>query len=106
MMNYSIQVYDRESGRVAMYSFGPDIHWDDDKDVFWLSEGNFACDCNRCLAFKEFEVGDMECNCGDNRFMILRAIGDDGAVLYDDPYLNPIGLRSLHRELLERIPAA
>ena len=54
----------------------------DDQSVFWWTEGNGACDCNRILAFgiKHSDVGEVGCCLGCKRFVAIDVEGDLGAI--------------------------
>jgi hypothetical protein len=60
--------------------------------VFWWTEGNASCDCNRGLFFARDggrELTDEEedaFECGDDAYTAIRAVLDDGTVIaLDDP---------------------
>lgn len=41
---------------------GSPYYWPDgDPSIYWWSEGNFSCDCNRCefIGIKNMECGDL-----------------------------------------------
>ena len=47
------------------------VHWDEDDrewNLFWWSDGNAACDCNREASFLGIDSAEREC--GDSRFII------------------------------------
>lgn len=53
---------------------------DHDAPVFWWTEGNGACDCNRALAMGheelENKVGDQDVCLGRSRFIAVDVHGD------------------------------
>lgn len=61
---------------------------------WWWSEGNYGCDCNRCLEFERAggneligEVGDYEdapCPCGHGGYLIVSITLPDGRVVYSE----------------------
>jgi hypothetical protein len=53
--------------------------------AFIWSEGNFACDCNRCLFFAD-AAGEVEPDhpCSDGRYSVRLTAIDDGRLLYKD----------------------
>lgn len=50
----------------------------DDMSVFWWTEGNGACDCNRLLAFglRHLDVGEVGFCLGWKRFIAIDVEGD------------------------------
>lgn len=66
-----------------------DLDWSDDNDssLFWWTEGNFGCDCNREWEFQraagEQESDDPECS--EHRYSVLDAALPDGRVIRIDP---------------------
>ena len=59
------------------------LEWSE-SSVFWLTEGNFGCDCNRWLDFERAGGNDpnlYDAQCGDGGFSILRATLEDGTVV-------------------------
>lgn len=68
-----------------------DLPWDQNT-LFWLTEGNFGCDCNRQWEFEracgETITEDPDPECGHSRFSIIRAELDDGSILNVDNYQN------------------
>jgi hypothetical protein len=56
----------------------------DDGQLFWLTEGNYGCDCNRSLEFQRSDgrhesLVHWNQPCGNERFSILKAILSDGS---------------------------
>ncbi|KWN04823.1 hypothetical protein WT83_30475 [Burkholderia territorii] len=51
-----------------------------DGDVFWWTEGNGSCDCNRAIAMGHEDVtnavGDQEVCLGHARFLVIDVCGD------------------------------
>ena len=52
-------------------------------DIFYFSEGNFSCDCNRSLEFNR-AIGDEleESNCGETAFSIKVEDSETGEPIY------------------------
>lgn len=75
---YPIAVKDTKTGEVRRMDFP--LYGHDDRgtkpedNLFWWSEGNFGCDCNRGDLFKD--IGGEErslaadCNSGPNRYLV------------------------------------
>ncbi len=68
-MAYRVAIKDTETGEVRVTEFP----YEDD-DLFWWTDGNFGCDCNRWLTFEraggnEPDLDDMSCNEGPNRYL-------------------------------------
>lgn len=52
-----------------------DLAWYDHSMFFW-TEGNFSCDCNRGMLFYG---DDFDCKCGHRRFVVFKAHFPDGS---------------------------
>ena len=56
----------------------------DEFSEFIWSEGNYSCDCNRCLFFKRVKDEDeSDCECGDNEYSV-RIYDEKGKLIYTD----------------------
>ena len=78
-MSYDILIRKNETGEIRRYTFDW-VSWDEETDPYWLTDGNYGCDCNRHLAF-ERAVGNNEfikAPCGEGAYSILKAILPDG----------------------------
>jgi hypothetical protein len=56
-------------------------HFDCEADIFWWSEGNGSCDCNRALTFDSKIEEELEVKFGDycygcERFVVIDVKGD------------------------------
>lgn len=67
---------DTKTGREATDSIR--VCYDASNDVYWLTEGNFGCDCNRAAV-----LGIEDYPCGYGRFELVRA-DRDGFVIWAD----------------------
>lgn len=80
MKGYTVEIVDTQTGE-RRRSF-QNVDWGDDEgSLFWWTEGNMSCDCNRGDAFKrEREEPDKEstCNVGPNRYRVTHAELSDG----------------------------
>jgi len=57
----------------------------DGGSLYWWTDGNFGCDCNRALTFyREDEAPEDEIDCGDTRFTVLQAELPDGRIVQID----------------------
>lgn len=85
-MRYKVAIRRNADGVVRLYDFGPDIPWGDGT-VWWLTEGNFGCDCNREMDFRRAGGEDGgEPPCGNTRYSILYAELEDGQkIAVDEP---------------------
>ncbi len=93
-MPYAIAIRKNSTGerRIAhisldWYKYGGPTDPDDDGDLFWWTEGNMGCDCNRELYFMEAggeDADDHEPECGDERYSVLWAELPDGSVILID----------------------
>ncbi len=94
-MSYKVLIRNNATGEVVE-STQP-YEWDDG-NLFWWSEGNFSCDCNRELQFcraKDIDEPDRDANrCGEERFTVIKAILPDGTeVEIDGEELEKLGER-------------
>lgn len=83
-MPYQVQITDTKTGESRMASY-PTLSWEK-HSLFWWTDGNFGCDCNRGDAFaraKEEPDLDLEC-CGENRFRVDFALLPDGTKIQID----------------------
>lgn len=55
-------------------------------NVFWWTEGNAACDCNRGDFFLQAlgQESDDESECGDGCYSVRCSDADTGKILYDE----------------------
>ena len=72
---YPIAVKDTETGEVRRMDFplyGHDRGTKPEDNLFWWSEGNFGCDCNRGDVFHDIggEERDDEAQCGHGRYLV------------------------------------
>jgi hypothetical protein len=70
---YKLVIRKNETGEVREYVIPVDWH---DASVYWLTEGNFGCDCNRHACFERangIEPGE-EPRCGSTKYSIIKAI--------------------------------
>jgi hypothetical protein len=88
-MTYFVRIRKNETGEVR----NAEMEWDwlrngPGGDMFWWTDGNFGCDCNRELQF-EYAVGkeydEIVCECSTGRFTVLDANLPDGTVIKIDP---------------------
>lgn len=94
-MSYVVRMRKNETGEIRECQMDMDWHkpQPDDPDwtdMFWWTEGNFACDCNRHDTF-ERAVGiepsdeyDDDIPCGHHRFTVIEAILPDGTRIQID----------------------
>lgn len=89
-MNYVVIIRDNASKEERTYR--PSTEWDPESSVYWWTEGNMGCDCNRRVDFARAggpgPEGDPYHNklledsqCGDEAYSVLRAILDDGTIV-------------------------
>ena len=83
-MGYTIRIRNNETQEVRKAAL--ELPWENHTH-FWLTEGNYGCDCNRGLAFERAAGADPEWGsqpCGDSKFSILDATLPDGTVIKVD----------------------
>lgn len=83
-MPYRIAIRDNATGEVREHELN--VPWGEGS-VWWLTEGNFGCDCNRRLSFiralgREPTEDEWDnAGCGDTAFSILHAKLPDGTLV-------------------------
>lgn len=86
---YDVMIRDNSTGETRTCPM-PELEWHE-SSMFWWTEGNFACDCNRGLEFAraggmteaEIDALDEEADgrafpCGDSRYTAVKAVFGDG----------------------------
>ena len=75
---------ENETGEIRIRDMNVDFH---DYSLFWLTEGNFGCDCNRHLEFERAgnnEVFNDDRPCGSEKYSVLYAEFPDGTKMKID----------------------
>lgn len=86
-MTYRVALRKNETGEIRFA--GP---YDFEFNLYWWTDGNFGCDCNRYLEFERAggheptdEEDETHGGCGDDRYTALYAELDDGRCLKIEP---------------------
>lgn len=76
-MTYKVAIRENSTGEVRIYTM--EGSWEDHSLFFW-SEGNFSCDCNRRDSFMRAAgvEPDDDSPCGDEAYSALYAELEDG----------------------------
>jgi hypothetical protein len=96
-MTYKVEIRKNATGEVRVCQMA--LEWDKGDgrtDIFWWTDGNFACDCNRGTVFDDAggvdtasmtdEEDALAYPCGMAAYTVIRAILPDGTVIaIDDP---------------------
>lgn len=72
---YVVEIRHNPTGVVRFISTG--LAWYDHSMYFW-TEGNFSCDCNRAIVFNNMKSAGVDHRCGYRDFTAIRAIFPDG----------------------------
>lgn len=86
-MPYKVAIRKNATGEIRIAEM--DFEWDkgnDSTDLFWWTEGNFGCDCNRYLEFEragghdpdDDVPDDQQQECGHTAYSVLYAEMPDG----------------------------
>jgi hypothetical protein len=90
-MGYEVTIRKNDTGEVRRYAM--DFDWDKDEgqtDLFWWTDGNFGCDCNRGSSFlraggpgpaDDPHWNNVEFDCGHEGYTVLHAYLPDGRVI-------------------------
>ena len=83
-MAYRVQIIDSQTGEARWHGVEWDwFHDDGSDDMYWWTDGNFGCDCNRFLEFERAAGKDPDdeeavCGSGPNRYRVTHAELPDG----------------------------
>lgn len=87
MKGYDVLIRNNETGEVRRYHENLEWHeW----SLFWWTDGNFGCDCNRYAEFEraggrpESELMAERWKCGQSKFDVIKAIFPDGSEIEID----------------------
>lgn len=82
-MAYKVAIINNRTKEMRFWHSTDD--WDDESDVFYWTEGNMSCDCNR--RFKFNGVADFDhSSCGESEFSCPFVQFEDGSrVELDEP---------------------
>lgn len=86
-MTYTVAIRNNATGEIRMQP--EDLDWHE-ASLFWWTEGNFACDCNRGNEWHRAggvaEDDLPESMCGDAKFSVLYAEFPNGSkITIDEP---------------------
>lgn len=97
---YLVELIDSTTGEVRWFKINwPGASWHKkdhpEGDLFWWTEGNFGCDCNRGMSFVRAQDGWNEeaapedwaddIGCGHTRYRATWAWTEDGSFVRIDP---------------------
>lgn len=85
-MSYTVTIRKNATGETRVYDCS-DLEWRE-HSLFWWTDGNFGCDCNRELSFERAGGSDPDIDavkCGDGAFTVLHADFPDGSRIIIDP---------------------
>jgi len=74
-MGYHVKMKENSTGIIKTIFM--DLDWL--PSVYWWTEGNYGCDCNREMVFKDDH--DIETNCSHDRYTAIEAILDNGEIV-------------------------
>lgn len=82
-MKYGVWIRDNDTSEVRFASM--DLEWSPNS-IFWWTEGNFGCSCNRSAVFAR--AGNQEPpepgDCNRTRYTVTDAVMDDGTTVQID----------------------
>lgn len=81
--SYDVEIRRVADGLVRRYHMDHPWH---SSSMFWWTEGNGGCDCNRMMDFQRAggEDDTLPHPCGDTAYQVIRAIFPDGTTLQID----------------------
>lgn len=87
-MSYQVAIRQNATGEIRMHEIDftdwgkPDGY----TDLFWWTDGNFGCDCNRKASFYNVGIDEpgMDFPCGHEAYSVLYAILPDGKKILID----------------------
>lgn len=70
-MKYKVLIRNNETKEERIQDMGA-IEWDADNSIYWWTDGNFGCDCNREWEFERAGgyVISPDPKCGHHRFTV------------------------------------
>jgi hypothetical protein len=79
---YTVTLRDTDTGEIRQFDYR-----DGPTRLFFWTEGNFSCDCNRGEVFYRAEIdrgerAPLSFGCGEGRFELIRLQGGDGTIYY------------------------
>jgi hypothetical protein len=83
-MSYKVLIR-RNSDRQERWQTMSNLDWDD-HSVFWWTEGNFGCDCNRHMQFQRAGDEPIETDhaCSESAYSVIKAVLPDGTEIAID----------------------
>lgn len=84
--NYTVRIRDNATGEIRECEQGVGWH---DSSVFWWTEGNMGCDCNRRIEFirasgRQPTDEEWDIPCTDDKYTAIDATMPDGKVIVLD----------------------
>lgn len=83
---YDVQMRDNLTGEERLVPMEMEWH---DSSLFWWTDGNFGCDCNRGIVFAGDDDAADDVPCGDTRFTAIKAIFPDDSEQEIDDEVKP-----------------
>jgi len=80
-MPYRVAIRKNETGEVRLRNYDYDWFKYESSDLFWWTEGNMSCDCNRYLEFERaagVEPDSCYAPCGETAYSVLYVELPDG----------------------------
>lgn len=86
-MKYEVHIRCVESGEVRVYVSDLDHPqgWLSDGQEYMWTEGNWSCDCNRELFFRDWDVDDERLTCGETKYRIAKVVSGGREFFPEDP---------------------
>jgi len=84
-MHYKVLIQDNQTKERVEYSLSFD--WDGENSLYWWTEGNFGCDCNRGMSFmraKGIPEEQIDSPCSENKYRVIKAILNDNSEVIID----------------------
>lgn len=80
-MSYRVALRKNSTGEIRMVPIDWDWIRDGDDDLYWWTDGNYGCDCNRFLCFERADGTEpdfKDAECGEAAYTALYAELPDG----------------------------
>lgn len=75
-MGYTVSIKNNDTNEIRDCFI--DVPWDE-SSLYWWTEGNMSCDCNRSIIFNDWI--DMNFECGEEQYSVLAAKLEDGTII-------------------------
>ena len=81
---YTVHIRRNSTGETREVSIDYEFFKNGNSDLFWWTDGNFSCDCNRADVFNTGNAVVEDVPCGYTEFTVLKVVLPDGTEIEID----------------------